>query len=252
MPVCSKCKLEKENNQFYTYWHSTQQKYRTRRECQTCFYKKRIKEDLRPLNPKDEEITIPTKIIEPEPPESKIEVLEDNIPTKICSICKKDLPVDKFYKWNARCKDCSRIKHQQETSQDVLDTLAGGERIPVKPGVYADISQKNFIFSFLPKLGWIFNEQTNSWYKPGLKEINGIWPNVQPDQVSKSGRKLKLKSNLVWFNNKKVPVTDELIKKMYYLYTEQRYTITAISQIYKTSPKKVKKWVEQKQQDTQN
>ena len=36
MNICSKCKIEKEDKEFQTYWHSTQQKFRIRKECTFC------------------------------------------------------------------------------------------------------------------------------------------------------------------------------------------------------------------------
>lgn len=49
--ICNCCKIDKNINEYQTYWHSTQQKYRTRKECTKCYnHKKNEKKKLR-LNP---------------------------------------------------------------------------------------------------------------------------------------------------------------------------------------------------------
>ena len=41
--TCNVCKQDKELNQFQTYWHSTQQKMRTRKQCTECLYQLKLK-----------------------------------------------------------------------------------------------------------------------------------------------------------------------------------------------------------------
>ena len=41
MQRCNKCNVEKPLSNFYTYWHSTQQKHRTRKICNFCMNKQK-------------------------------------------------------------------------------------------------------------------------------------------------------------------------------------------------------------------
>ena len=40
---CNVCNEDKELNQYQTYWHSTQQKMRTRKQCNQCYYNIRLR-----------------------------------------------------------------------------------------------------------------------------------------------------------------------------------------------------------------
>jgi transposase len=65
--ICTKCKIDKSEDQYYTYWHSTQQSFRTRKICRDCIslqhkqYKERVKKDI---------------ISQPDPPELQPEPIE--------------------------------------------------------------------------------------------------------------------------------------------------------------------------------
>jgi len=60
MAVCSKCNIDQPLDQYYTYWHSTQQSYRIRKVCRNCFneQQKKYKQSIKNK-----------KIVQPDPPE---------------------------------------------------------------------------------------------------------------------------------------------------------------------------------------
>ena len=69
MSICTKCKIDKADDQYQTYWHSTQQKFRTRRICRTCTsnrnkeYKQRVRKGINS---------------QPDPPELQPEVFDND------------------------------------------------------------------------------------------------------------------------------------------------------------------------------
>ena len=77
MAICSKCNIEKEADQYQTYFHSTQNKLRTRRICNSCFkeqksiYRENIKNkkiiEPVPFSVSFTPIPQPTPIPTPEP-----------------------------------------------------------------------------------------------------------------------------------------------------------------------------------------
>lgn len=69
--ICSKCKIDKPIELYQTYYHSTQQKYRTRRVCNSCFNEQRRKYKESIKN---------KKITQPEVPELEIEVFPTPTP----------------------------------------------------------------------------------------------------------------------------------------------------------------------------
>jgi hypothetical protein len=156
MKVCTKCEKEKELDQYQKYFHSSQQKWRVRGECTDCYYKTRLKRK----NPN---------------------LYYENHPDyKKCKTCSTWKLVDEFH-FHSRvtglrfteCKLCQnekdKIKYQQE-----LEEKGGSEKIHTKPNNYKDKWQKEQTFMVMEVLGYIYDEGTGIWTKPGVKElING-------------------------------------------------------------------------------
>jgi len=156
MKVCTKCEKEKELDQYQKYFHSSQQKWRVRGECTDCYYKTRLKRK----NPN---------------------LYYENHPDyKKCKTCSTWKLVDEFH-FHSRvtglrfteCKLCQnekdKIKYQQE-----LEENGGSIKVPAKPNNYKDKWQKEQTFMVMEVLGYIYDEGTGIWTKPGVKElING-------------------------------------------------------------------------------
>lgn len=187
MKQCTKCKVEKELNQFQTYWHSTQQKQRVRGECTECLYKQ--KNERKRLKRKEDkliQISIPTEIIQPVVPELEIEVsidYSDNPDYKQCVGCKEYKFKTCYYKDGRdsrfnRCKTCIKKKDDEEREQQLIEN-GGSLQISPKPNTYKDKYQKELVFQFLPLCGWIFNEEKGMWWKPGFKDENGKFLNIK-------------------------------------------------------------------------
>ena len=149
---CTVCDKDKEINQFQTYWHSTQNKMRRRKQCTECYYNNRLKRKN------------PDKYYSNNPNYHK------------CNTCAEWKVIDDFYQkltgkiYSNRCRVCTKILDDKERDERLLDTC-GGDRIPMKPNVYANKIQKECTFDMMKLLGYTFDEATGVWVKPGYKEI---------------------------------------------------------------------------------
>lgn len=153
MKVCTKCKIEKELDQYQKYFHSSQQKWRVRGECTDCYYKSRLKR-------KNPEL-----------------YYQNNPDYKKCKTCSTWKIQDEFH-YHSRvtgvrfneCKLCQnekdKIKYQQE-----LEENGGSSKVSPKPNVYKDKYQKEQTFMVMEVLGYIYNEDSGIWTKPGVKEL---------------------------------------------------------------------------------
>jgi hypothetical protein len=186
MTKCSKCGVEKDESNYYKYYHSTQQKWRVRKECNECHYKQRLKNKNPDL------------------------YYQNNPDYKKCLVCKEWKTITQYYfqsitknKRFAECCDCNKEKNRVEREQYLIEN-GGSERVPQTPNIYTDEYQKHHTFSFLQLLGYTYNEEFGIWIKPGFKElIDGkiVFPNI--DMTVK---KPKHKS--------KTYVSDETFKKI--------------------------------------
>jgi len=174
---CNVCNVEKTEDKFHTYWHSTQNKMRTRKQCTECLYNIRLKRK----NP---------------------DKLYSNNPNfKKCNTCNEWKPVDNYYVHNKRngarmlkCKLCiqSKEKTDRHTEREIeLEQNCGSERVSATPNKYNDKYQKSCTFSVMLALQYIYDEATGIWYKPGYKEIvNGraYFPKIAEGRVQKYKR----------------------------------------------------------------
>jgi hypothetical protein len=207
MAICNKCNIDKEADQFYTYYHSTQKKYRTRKICLSCFnyqkrkYRETIKEE-KIIEPTPVKI-IPTPIPTPEPlVETKV-FIDMDIDTKVCYTCKVEKPVTDFYihsqtkKLFTSCKRCESDKGNKEYLQYIQDN-GGSDKVRKYPGEWVDEYQQENVEGFLKVLGWKHNG--NHWYKEGVRaNEDGVWERMR-------GMKKYRKPVL----NKPTPVLDRL------------------------------------------
>jgi hypothetical protein len=180
---CNCCNIDKEDKNFQTYWHSSQNKFRTRKECTECLYKKRKENKLN-------RISIPTEIVQPVVPESQPEPINLNLYE--CKICMEDKTLNEFYLSNGKpvelvCKICE-VERNRKARQEYLKENCGSEFVWSDVGKYADEYQKECTFNLLKQLGYLYDEETGIWTKEGWKEIKDGQPHF-PKITYKRGRK---------------------------------------------------------------
>ena len=89
--ICTKCFIDKPVEEYYTYYHSTQKKQRTRKYCKSCYknqkrlYKESIKTKkiMEPVSVIEEPV-----VLEPQPVE-QINPLSTNPDYRLCRTCQK-------------------------------------------------------------------------------------------------------------------------------------------------------------------
>ncbi len=166
--ICRKCNEDKPLDQYETYFHRPQGKMRMRKYCRTCFneQKRLWRESIKQL-----------KITQPVSPEPVTIDYSTNPDYYLCIDCKeyKLLMVD-FYLHKGmkpitkRCKDCQRVLDQKEADEYKKEN-GGSLMVPQRPNVYFDKYQKENTFQLMNIMGYLFDEGTGIWYKPGVKEI---------------------------------------------------------------------------------
>jgi len=181
--ICNCCSIDKEDKNFQTYWHSSQNKFRTRKECTECLYKKRKESKLN-------RISTPTEIVQPVVPESQPEPINLNLYE--CKICMEDKTLNEFYLSKGKpvelvCKVCE-LERNRATRQEYLKENCGSEFVCAEVNKYADEYQKECTFNLLKQLGYLYDEETGIWTKPGWKEIKDGQPHF-PNIIFKRGRK---------------------------------------------------------------
>lgn len=167
MNICTKCGIDKPIEEYETYWHSTQNKTRTRRYCRDCCKEQRrlYRESIR-----NKKITQP---VSPEPPTIHYSTLPDYYN---CIDCNNWKHISDFYQrkdkkpLNKKCKDCQRECDRMKAEQKRIDN-GGSLMVPFKPNVYFDKYQKENTFELMGLMGYLYDEETGIWWKPGVKEI---------------------------------------------------------------------------------
>lgn len=191
MKICSNCKLEKPDDKFYTYWHSTQKKYRTRRICTDCTDEQKRQYRLK----KKQEILLELS------PQVISQKYKDNPEYKLCSVCNiyKERKTE-FYSskqtgyTNHLCKLCHNLKSRQrsrEYFEQKRINNGGSEKVKTRPNQYMDEYQKEQTFWIMKLMGWTFDEETKIWWKDGIKDKNNNWNKIKPKQkAQKPPRKI--------------------------------------------------------------
>lgn len=153
---CNVCNQDKELNQFQTYWHSTQQKMRTRKQCTACLYEIKLKR-------KDPE-----------------KYYSNNPNYRKCVDCKEwKLLETEFYPKDTghakhRCRMCTLVKDRTSRKtlrEQELSDGCGSEKVISEPNQYRDIYQKECTFFILNTLGYTYDEPTGIWTKEPWKTI---------------------------------------------------------------------------------
>jgi hypothetical protein len=225
MRRCSKCDLEKEDNQFYTYYHSTQGKNRTRKICNECIAKQKAeyKQRLRVEKPQPIVIEEPIEFIPPDD-------------YQYCQDCDQWLPKTDFYKrLKCRCIKCELKKDSLGRAEKRAEN-GGSAKVWTKPNTYVDIHQKEQTFEFMKAVGYTFNEENGIWYKLPWKDKDGNFP-----LLDTYGRKSKKRGKHT--RRSKHDITQEEKDDVIRLFTDG-HTTKQITEITGTPNGTVWRWVE--------
>lgn len=166
--LCSKCGIDKPIDQYNTYYHSVQQKMRTRKYCKTCFREQKRKWRERV---KDKEITQP---VSPEP--ATIDYSTNPLYKECMDCLEYKLISTDFYTRSSgkvylnRCKQCE-LDLERNKRLEIIKDSCGSERVWSTPNKYEDIYQKECTFEIMKQLGYIYQEDIGVWLKPGVKEL---------------------------------------------------------------------------------
>jgi hypothetical protein len=201
MKICSKCGIDKRNDQYYTYYHSTLKKHYTRNVCNECMCKQakqvklRIKEQKQRL--KEERIKMIEVLAEQNKvstivPNAIVEDYSKNPDYKKCTMCEEYKLLDDYYRnknsgyYHSRCKPC----HNEYTNNRLTDyyqtkyeTRGGSERVLRKAGEFVDIYQERQTAWLLELIGW--SKDGDVWVKPGIKHVvDGkiVWDKIKPKE----------------------------------------------------------------------
>lgn len=208
--ICSKCSVDKPENQYETYVHKPQGKWRTRKYCRSCF-----KEQKRLYNEsiKTKKIMEPVSVIE-EPvviiPQQIEEVnsFSNNPDYKLCRTCQEYVHKDDYYRYKARgitykeyldCRKCCNKKEaakRKNERKEWKENTGGSDRIRNDVGVFEDKFQKEQCYMVMKVLGYTYNEECGHFLKPGVKEyVDGklFFPKLR----SYGGQKINY-NNKIW------------------------------------------------------
>jgi len=158
MQECTKCGINKPIDQYDSYFHSTQQKFRIRRYCKACYKKQK------------DEYKLKNKL------EQNPDLQYENNPyyTK-CKRCDTWRHKNEYYlskgKVNyALCKSCASQK-EREYRKEYLKENCGSDFVHASPNHFTDNYQKECVFGIMQDLGYLYDDSTGIWTKPGWKEI---------------------------------------------------------------------------------
>ena len=236
MKKCSKCGIEKEPDQYSKYWHSTQNTFRIRGYCKTCFshQQKLIKQRL-----KERKIIQPVEdMTQPEPIIDYI----NNKDYKQCPNCKEWKYKDQYYVntlnskkeeriWG-RCKPCQKIYDKEKSYREMIQN-GGPQLLLQKPNCYSNDYQREITFKLMQSMGWKFNEEKGIWWKEGIKTEQGVFINI----VDKKQIQPKIPTK---YDNVVRHKSAEHSKEIYEL-RKQGHTLDELARDFKTSPPTIMK-----------
>lgn len=205
---CNKCSIDQPEENYQSYWHSTQQKFRTRRICRTCMSKQKREYKLK----------------------MKQQVIEQKEPTQVCIKCGIEQPLNQYYRTGRnkthikKCKTCYN-KRPVKSAWENMDYRT-------QPNEYISDEQRDIVHSIMEQLNWSFNPDKGIWYKLPLKNENGKWNIV-----------IKPKPPVKKFIPRREPIqlnVNELIQ-----HRANGLTYVEIASIYNVSHATIKKRVKQ-------
>lgn len=247
MKICSKCGIDKRDDQYYTYYHSTLKKHYTRNVCNECMCKQakqvklRIKEQKQRL--KDERIKMIEVLTEQNKvativPNAIVEDYSSNPDYRKCTMCAEHKLLSDFYQnkntgyYHSRCKPC----HNEYTNnrltdyyQNKYETRGGSERVLRKAGEFVDIYQEEQTAWLLELIGW--SKDGEVWVKKGIKKVvDGkiLWD------------KIPIKPKQIILKKSRIVITEEDIKNIIELRGKD-LKLTEIAAVYKCSSTTIRK-----------
>lgn len=243
--ICTKCNLDKEENQYESYFHKPQGKWRTRKYCKSCFkeqkrlYKQSIKTKkiMEPVSVIKEPV-----VIIPQPIE-EVNPLSNNPDYRLCRTCQEYVHKDGYYHYKTRgviykeyldCRKCCNKKEstrRQQERQEERENSGGSDRIRNEVGMYEDEYQKEQTYLVMEALGYTYNEECGHFLKPGVKEYV-------------DGQLMFYKVNSKKFpSGQKIDYNRPEWKEIYNLYKTGKFTLKQISKKYNVSPPTISKFV---------
>jgi len=199
--ICTKCFVDKPVEEYYTYYHSTQKKQRTRRYCKYCFknQKTKYKESIT-MKEIIEPVVLEIEVLEPQPVEQNNSFIT-NPDYKQCRTCRiyKNRMDDYYYHGESKkttyldCRKCCNKREKnrrKEERQGELETSGGSEIVNNRVGVWVDEYQKKQTYMVMKVLGYTYNDEYGHFVKPGVKElIDGklVFPKVKKKLIYTSG-----------------------------------------------------------------
>jgi len=228
--ICRKCNIDKPVDQYDTYFHSTQKKNRTRKYCNTCFIeqKRKYRESIRMK-----------KITQPVSPEPATIDYSNNPDYYLCVGCNqyKLLLVDYYLHRGGkpitkRCKVCQKIQDQQRADESRREN-GGSMMVPQKPNIYFDDYQRQNTFELMELMGYLYDEGTGIWHKPGWKEIINGKPVFVVIKEKMKNKPKKIKSRIM---------NEEILQKMIEL-RKRKLTYVQIADKLNLSDTTVRKYL---------
>ena len=228
--ICRKCNIDKPINEYDSYFHSTQQKMRIRKYCNSCF-----KEQKRIYR----EMVRQSKISQPVSPEPATIDYSNNPDYYLCVGCNqyKLLLVDYYLHRGGkpitkRCKVCQKIQDQQRADESRREN-GGSMMVPQKPNIYFDDYQRQNTFELMELMGYLYDEGTGIWHKPGWKEIINGKPVFVVIKEKMKNKPKKIKSRIM---------NEEILQKMIEL-RKRKLTYVQIADKLNLSDTTVRKYL---------
>lgn len=246
MKLCPTCKIEKQLYEFYSYKSKRANKIVYRNECISCFRDKntesvrkyRLNKKMSQFNPESQPVVLEEELVE------QLELIEGI--SKKCTICTKVMLVDKFKNKNGRstgnkCHICL-LKYQRDLENEKNRVYGGTQEYYKEPGRWYSDEQKEAVSLILLSIGWKFNDEKNIWYKPKIKNSEGIFLKLKPFVKPPSIYITRMKDRN---NNLRNLRTPETINEMIRL-RKEKYTYVEIAEVYSISKTTVREWLKKK------
>ncbi len=192
MKICTKCKIDKEDKEFQTYWHSTQKKFRIRKECTLCHNTQHNeRRRLKRLESKLIQVSIRPEIVQPVQLESQPDLSSDKN-YKQCRTCAEFKLKTEYYRYNNSGKkcylDCRICINKKEVERSRIDRIkeleenGGSYQHKINPGEWIDEYQKEATYNILKAIGWKLNKDNGIWWKEGIKTSDGVFINIESNK----------------------------------------------------------------------